>query len=81
MSIEALHKAIKHSGGQAALAEKLGKKQGHISMWIRRNKIPAEMVLRIEEVSDVPRHELRPDLYPPEEYDFLSDAIDHKQAA
>ncbi|RZD22377.1 YdaS family helix-turn-helix protein [Pseudoalteromonas sp. MEBiC 03485] len=81
MSIKALQKAIKFSGGQAALADKLGKKQGHISMWIRRDKVPAEMVLKIEKVSNVPRHELRPDLYPPEEYGFLSDGTDQKQAA
>lgn len=81
MSIKALKEAIKFSGGQAALADKLGKKQGHISMWIRRGKIPADMVLKIEKVSNIPRHELRSDLYPPEEYGFLCRNVGHKQAA
>jgi DNA-binding transcriptional regulator YdaS (Cro superfamily) len=65
MSTEGLDKAIENAGGQAQLAELLGVRQSHISNWKNRNKrVPAERVLMIERVTGVPRHELRPDLYP-----------------
>lgn len=38
-----------------------------VYLWLR-TKIPADRVLELEKVSGVPRHELRPDIYPPEEY-------------
>jgi DNA-binding transcriptional regulator YdaS (Cro superfamily) len=33
-----------------------------------RERVPAERVLAIEAATGVPRHELRPDIYPPDEY-------------
>ena len=33
-----------------------------ISQW---SKVPAERVLTVERLTGVPRHDLRPDLYPP----------------
>jgi DNA-binding transcriptional regulator YdaS (Cro superfamily) len=66
MSKEAILKACDAVGGQSALARALGlSSQGTVSSWIKRNKLPAERVLAVEAVSGVPRHELRPDLYPP----------------
>lgn len=62
-----LEAAIKAAGSQVALAELLGIRQSHISNWKNRGKrIPAERVLEIERVTGVPRHQLRPDLYPTE---------------
>lgn len=66
MSVEALRTAISNAGSQTKLAERIGKTQGHISQWLRRGTVPAEMVLTIERASGVSRHELRPDLYPEE---------------
>lgn len=60
----ALEKACNVAGGQTDLARKIGKTQGHISQWLRRGSVPAEMVLPIELASGVSRHDLRPDLYP-----------------
>lgn len=82
MSIDALSKAIDVCGGQSSLASKIGKKQAHISMWLSRDmKVPADQVLKIEQVTGVPRHELRPDLYPPEEYKAISEMLQQQKAA
>lgn len=64
MEIKALKTAIDIAGGQTALAEQIGKTQGHISKWLEREYIPAESVLDIEQATGVSRHILRPDLYP-----------------
>lgn len=66
MSIEALRQAIKAAGGQTALARAIGKTQGHVSQWLRREHVPAEEVLKIEAATGISRHDLRPDLYPRE---------------
>ena len=62
---ETIRRACKDAGGQSAVARALGLGgQGTVSSWIMRGKIPAEYVLRLEQMSGVSRHELRPDLYP-----------------
>lgn len=66
MSKQALTDAIEKAGGQTALANAIGKTQGHISKWLEREYVPAEMVLSIEAATGVSRHSLRPDLYPSE---------------
>jgi len=61
----AVVKACEAVGGQTALARRLGlKSQGSISRWVANGRVPAEKVLKVEEVSGVSRHDLRPDLYP-----------------
>ena len=50
---------------QTELADKLGISVQAITDWKNRGRIPAERVLAVEEISGVPRHEMRPDLYPP----------------
>lgn len=81
MSIEGLQKAIDLCGTQAELGRRIGKGQAHISLWLTRDKkVPADIVLTIEKRVGIPRHELRPDLYPPEEYELLSEAIRKKAA-
>ena len=68
MSTLGLEKAISEAGGQVALASLLGIRQSHISNWKNRGKrVPAEWVIKIEKATGVPRHELRPDLYPTED--------------
>jgi DNA-binding transcriptional regulator YdaS (Cro superfamily) len=61
---EALKLACKQAGGEAKLAEAIGKTRSHISTWKFRGMIPAEMAIPIEAASGVSRHVLRPDLYP-----------------
>jgi DNA-binding transcriptional regulator YdaS (Cro superfamily) len=63
---KALRKAIKAAGGQVRLARRIGIGQTAVSNWLtKRGKVPAERVLAVEGASGVPRHELRPDIYPP----------------
>lgn len=66
--LPALKRAVAIAGGQARLARTLGlKSQGAVSNWFHKTgRVPAEQVLAIERATGVPRHELRPDLYPVE---------------
>ena len=57
-----LQKAIDAAGTRTALAEKLGITLGAISQW---DRIPILRVPQVEEVTGVPRHELRPDFFQP----------------
>lgn len=63
---DALQKAIEAAGGQEILAKHLGVPQSLISYWLNKAKrgVPAERVPAIEDITGIPRHELRPDIYP-----------------
>lgn len=63
--MHALERAIEIAGGQSALAEKIGKKQAHVAMWLKRRKVPAEVCADIEGATsgEVTREELRPDVF------------------
>ena len=52
------------AGGVTKVASLLGSPLGTVSAWATRNRIPAERVLDVERATGIPRHELRPDLYP-----------------
>lgn len=59
---KAMKKAIQQAGGGAALARSLGlRSRQAVYMW---DRVPAAHVLKVEVASGVPRHKLRPDLYP-----------------
>lgn len=61
----ALRRAIAKVGSQSAMARLLGVSQAAVSKWVRNSKhLPAEHVLRVQDVTGVSRHDLRPDLYP-----------------
>jgi DNA-binding transcriptional regulator YdaS (Cro superfamily) len=49
------------AGGGKALADLIGINKASVAGWQR---VPAERVLTIEQKTGVPRHQLRPDLYP-----------------
>lgn len=57
-------KEIFHSRGirLVTIASALGVDKGTVTKWLR-SKIPAERVKEIEQVTGVPRHELRPDIW------------------
>ena len=60
----AMEKAIREAGGIAALAEALGVSRTAIYQWREQGKVSYKRVLRVEELTGVSRHELRPDIYP-----------------
>lgn len=60
----ALRRAIQNMGSAAKLAAGLGITDQAVGQWKR---VPPGRVLAVEKLSGVPRHELRPDIYPPEE--------------
>jgi DNA-binding transcriptional regulator YdaS (Cro superfamily) len=66
MSHEALKRALaKADDNQSAFAAAVGTSQQRISYLLKNGKsMPAELVLKTEEVYGIPRHELRPDIYP-----------------
>lgn len=66
MSEIVVRKAIEVAGGQTALAKAIGVTQGHVSSWLRRGNVPADKVIKIEAVTNIPRYELRPDVFPRE---------------
>lgn len=57
-----LAEAYRKAGGLKRVASAVKRKPGTVSGW---KKVPPEHVLTVERVSGVPRHVLRPDLYPP----------------
>jgi DNA-binding transcriptional regulator YdaS (Cro superfamily) len=62
---KALREAIDIAGGQAALSRAVGVSQPSVWYWLNKSKrVAAEYVLKVEAVTQVPRHALRPDLYP-----------------
>jgi DNA-binding transcriptional regulator YdaS (Cro superfamily) len=58
---EALKRAIAAAGTGDKLATDLGITPQALSQWER---VPHLRVLEVERITGVPRHELRPDLYP-----------------
>lgn len=57
----AVVEAKKAAGGGSRLAKGLGLRRQAVYQW---DKIPAGHVLKVEELTGVPRSTLRPDLYP-----------------
>lgn len=57
----ALQKAIDAAGAGNVLARRIGVTPQALSQW---HRVPPRRVLQVERASGVPRHELRPDLYP-----------------
>ena len=55
-----LSRALKAAGGPSELARKLGISSQAVSQWER---IPGERTLAVEDITGIPAHELRPDLY------------------
>jgi DNA-binding transcriptional regulator YdaS (Cro superfamily) len=52
-------------GGQSALARLCGRAQPTIWKWLHGEQgLPAEHVLTVEAATGIPRHLLRPDIYP-----------------
>jgi DNA-binding transcriptional regulator YdaS (Cro superfamily) len=69
MKDEASNRALQAVGGSSQLAKQLGINPAAISRWRR---YPSTQVISVERATGgmVSRAELRPDLYPPEEYPY-----------
>lgn len=57
-----IEEVIKTAGGPAALARELKISTAAVSQWRR---VPIDRVLKIEEITGLSRHQLRPDVYGP----------------
>jgi DNA-binding transcriptional regulator YdaS (Cro superfamily) len=55
-----LKSAIEHFGNGSRLADALGVTRQAISLW---DKIPIERVIKVEELTGIPREHLRPDFF------------------
>ena len=53
-----------HWGSQAAIAKAANVSRGSVCQW-KTEGIPPNRVLAVESVTGIPRHVLRPDIYPP----------------
>ncbi|TPG14383.1 transcriptional regulator [Sphingomonas oligophenolica] len=64
---ESLKAAVGRAGSQSAFARLCGVSQTAVWKWLQSGKrLPAEHVLTVEAKTGVSRHDLRPDIYPPE---------------
>lgn len=59
---DGLKRAKKAAGGGSALARAVGVSPAAISQW---RWVPVMQVLTVERATGIPRHVLRPDVYPP----------------
>lgn len=64
MSIDAMTSAARAAGSQTALAKALGCTPQNVQWMCSTGSVPAKHVLKIEAVTGISRHQLRPDLYP-----------------
>ncbi|KQZ81900.1 hypothetical protein ASD64_09095 [Mesorhizobium sp. Root157] len=62
--IDLVQKGAEIVGGLGKLADGLGIKHQAFYSW--KKKVPAERVLDFERLTGIPRHDIRPDLYPKE---------------
>ncbi len=68
--LEALQKAVDAAGGQTELAriidpDQENLKQQNIWTWLNRDKkTSAKWVVKVSQATNVPCHELRPDIFP-----------------
>ncbi len=77
-----LAKAVRIAGSQVAFAALIGKRQSTVQEWLAKDRpLPAEYVRQVEAATGIPRYELRPDIYPPEEHAPASLASAQRSAA
>lgn len=65
---DAFSEAINKLGGQAQFAHRISTdarpvSQQLVSYWLKKGELPAELVLRVELLTSVPRERLRPDVF------------------
>jgi DNA-binding transcriptional regulator YdaS (Cro superfamily) len=63
MDQHTIERAIEAGGGVNALARALGIHHVSVIRWRHRGRIPAERVRQVSQITGIPAHELRPDLF------------------
>lgn len=79
-----IEKAVRLVGGQSEMARRCNTSQPRIWQCLNRNqRVPADLVLSIESATsgEVSRHELRPDLYPPQSGELVTPKAQAKEGA
>lgn len=59
-----IHRAVEIAGGDEVFKEKIGVGRRLLYYWKSGRKPSVDYVLKIEELTGVSRHDLRPDLWP-----------------
>lgn len=62
LAADALKLAVRTAEGPTRLASLIGVSSQAISQW---EQVPSTRVIQVERATGIPRHALRPDLYPP----------------
>jgi DNA-binding transcriptional regulator YdaS (Cro superfamily) len=62
MNLTPIEKALRLVG-KAQLARELGLTRAAVYSWVRKNKIPAHHVLKVEQLSGISRYDLAPEIY------------------
>ncbi|MCJ2051198.1 transcriptional regulator [Methylobacterium sp. J-070] len=60
---EALRRWLDKAGGSRTVARQLGISRQAVEQWV---SVPPTRVLDVERITGIPRHQLRPDIYPRE---------------
>lgn len=55
---------MKHKG-KAGLGREIGVTGQAISQWVREGIVPPKRVAKLSEITGIPPHEIRPDVFPP----------------
>jgi DNA-binding transcriptional regulator YdaS (Cro superfamily) len=64
--------AVDQAGGYSAVAAQLKSKNGKpvsrqaVWEWVNKTEVPATRVVELERIIGVPRHQIRPDVFPAE---------------
>ena len=61
MSVDTI---IQAGGGPSKVGKQLGLHHASVIEWRKTGQVPVAHVLRLEQITGIPRHQLRPDVYP-----------------
>lgn len=62
-NVKTLRKAIERAGGVSAMSRHLAVSRQAVQNWLKRGGTPPEYCVRIEDMTGVKCHELRPDVF------------------